>query len=105
MADTDDLDVFLLAAEKFADGLGLGLDGAGRGLLDEDVAVLPVLEGEEHEVDGLVQAHYEAGHRRFGEGNGLAIAYLVDPQGDDGAAGAHHVAVAGAADLGSIRLA
>ena len=101
MADADDLDVLLLAAEEFADGLGLGLDGAGRGLLDEDVAVLAVLECEEHEVDGLVQAHDESRHARLGEGDGLAVAYLVDPEGDDAAARAHYVAVARAADLGA----
>ena len=100
VADADDLDVFLLAAEEFADGLGLGLDGAGRGFLDEDVAVLPMLEREEHEVDGLIQAHYEAGHRRFGEGDGLAGTNLVDPEGNDAATRAHYVAVARAADLG-----
>lgn len=44
----------ILPDEEFEDGLGLGLDDAGRGRLDEDVAVLAVLEGEEHEVDSLV---------------------------------------------------
>ena len=34
VTDADDLDVLLIAAEKFAYGLGLRLDGAGRGLLD-----------------------------------------------------------------------
>ncbi len=100
MADADDLDVFLLAAEEFADGLGLGLDGAGGGFLDEDVAVLAVLEGEEDEVHSLFEAHDETGHPGFGESDGVAFADLVDPKGNDGAAGAHHVAVAGAADLG-----
>ena len=100
MADADDLDVFLLAAEEFADGFGLGLDGAGGGFLDEDVAVLAMLEGEEDQVDSFLEAHDEAGHGRFREGDGLAGADLVDPQGDDAAAGAHDVAVAGAADAG-----
>ena len=104
MADADDLDVFLFAAEEFADCLGLGLDGAGRGLLDEDVAVLAVLEGEKHKVDGLVQAHDETRHAGLGEGNGLAGADLVDPERDDTAARAHDVAVARAADLGGVRL-
>ncbi len=101
VADADDLDVFLLASEELADGLGLGLDGAGGGFLDEDVAVLAMLEGEEHEVHGLVEGHYEARHRGLGEGDGLAAADLVDPEGDDRAAGAHYVAVARAADLGA----
>ena len=105
MADADDLDARLVAAEELADGFGLRLDGAGRGFLDEDVAVLPVLEGEEHEVDGLVQAHYEAGHRGFGDRDGLASADLVDPERDDGSAAAHYVAVARAADPGRARMA
>ena len=71
MADTDNLDVFLLATEELADGLGLGADGAGGGLLNEDVAVLPVLEGEENQVYGLLETHDEAGHRRLGEGDGV----------------------------------
>ena len=101
VADADDLDVFLFAAEEFADCLGLGLDGAGRGLLDEDVAVLAVLEGEKHKVDGLIQAHDETRHAGLGEGNGLAGADLVDPERDDTAARAHDVAIARAADLGA----
>ena len=54
MADADDLDVGLVAAEELADGFGLGLDGAGRGLLDQDIAVLTVFKGEENQVDGFV---------------------------------------------------
>ena len=100
VTDADDLDVFFAAAEEFADGFGLGLDGAGGGFLDEDVAVLAVLEGEKDEVDRFVEAHDEAGHLGLGEGDGLAVADLLDPEGDDAAAGAHHVAVAGAADAG-----
>ncbi len=105
MADADDLDLGLVAAEEFADGFGLGLDSAGGGFLDEDVAVLAVLEGEEDEVHGFVKTHDEAGHLGLGDGDGLAISYLVDPEGDDAAAGAHHVAVAGAADAGVQRVA
>ena len=98
MANANDFDVFLLSTEELADGLGLGLDGASGGFLDEDVAVLAVLEGEKHKVDGFVKAHYEAGHRGLGDGDGLAVLDLVNPEGDDGAAGAHYVAVTGAAD-------
>ena len=100
VADAYDLDVFFLAAEQLAHRFGLGLDGAGGSLLDEDVAVLAVLEGEEHQVNRLLESHYEAGHLGFGEGDGVALTDLVDPEGDDTAAGAHHVAVTGAADLG-----
>ena len=60
-----------------------------------------MLEGEEHEIDGLVQAHDEARHAGLCEGDGLAGADLVDPAGDDAAARAHDVAVARAADLGA----
>ena len=88
-----------LVLEQVTDGLGLGLDGAGRSFLHKDVAVLSVLEGEQHEIDGLFERHDEAGHPGLGEGDGVALAYLVYPQGDDGAAGAHHIAIAGAADL------
>ena len=114
MADADNLDRILcgwfdrltnrrgppLIRKELADGFGLGLDGAGGGFLDEDVAVLSMLEGEQDQVDSFLKAHDEAGHGRLREGDGLSGADLVDPQGDDAAAGAHDVAVAGAADLG-----
>ena len=100
VADADDLDVLFLAAEELADGFRLGPDGAGGGLLDEQVAVFAVLEGEEHQVHSLFQGHDEPGHVGLGDGDGVAGFDLVDPQGDDGATGAHDVAVAGAADFG-----
>ena len=99
VADADHLDVFFAAAKEFAHRLGLGLDGAGRRLLDQDVAVAAMLEGEEHEVHRLFEAHNEARHLGLGEGDGVALADLVDPERDHTAARAHHVAVAGAADL------
>ena len=99
VANANHLDVFLLAAEQLAHRLGLRLYGAGGGFLHEDIAVLPVLEGEEHEVDGLLERHDEAGHRGLGQGDGVAVADLVNPQGNHGAAAAHHVAVARAADF------
>ena len=100
MADANHLDVFLPSAEELAHGFGLGLDGAGGGFLHQDVTVLAVLEGKEDQVHGLLQAHDEAGHPGLGEGNGAAMPNLVYPQGDYAAAGAHHIAVAGAANLG-----
>ena len=99
VADADDLDVFFLAAEELADGFRLGPDGAGGGLLNEQVAVLAVLKGEEHQVHSLFQGHDEPGHVGLGDGDGVAGFDLVDPQRDDGAPGAHDVAVAGAADF------
>ena len=91
--------------KQLADRFGLGLDGAGRCFLDEDVAILAVLEGEEHKVHGLFKRHDEAGHLGLGDGDGVALADLVDPQRDDAASAAHHIAVAGAADLGVTRVA
>ena len=89
-----------LVLEQLDDGLGLGLDGACGCFLDQDVAILAVLEGEEDKIDGLLQTHDEAGHGGLGDGDGVALADLVYPQGDDAAAAAHDVAIAGAADLG-----
>ncbi len=100
MADADNFDFFFLASEEFADGFCLSADGAGGSFLDKDVSVFAVLEGEEDQVNSFVQAHDEAGHRGLSEGYGIAVSYLVDPQRYDGAAGAHDVAIAGAADLG-----
>ena len=111
VADADDFDLGKrfrvkpgmrgLVLEEVSDGFGLGLDGAGGGFLDEDVAILPVFEGEEDKVHGLLEAHDEAGHPGLGEGDGVALADLVDPQRNHAAAAAHDVAVAGAADLGA----
>ena len=108
VADADDANlrgIGCLVLEDIYHGLGLGLDGAGGGFLHEDVAILPVLEGEEHQINSLFQAHDEAGHPGLGEGDGVAFANLVYPQGDDAAARAHDVAVAGATDLGAAAVA
>ena len=59
---------------------------------------------QRHKVHGFVQAHQEAGHLRVGDGDGLARFDLVDKQGDNAAAAGHDVAVAGAADGGSLGL-
>ena len=99
VADADDFNILLTAAEEFADGFSLRLDSAGRRLLDQDVAIAAVLEGEEHEIHRLFEAHNKARHLGLGEGDGVALADLVDPERNHAAARAHHVAVAGAADL------
>ena len=93
-----DLDVVLVPSEEFADSLGLGPDGAGRGLLYEDVAVLPVLECKEHQVHRLLEAHDESCHGRLRDRDRQAVPYLLDPQRDYASAGAHHVSIACAAD-------
>ena len=99
VADTDDLDGVLVAAEQLAHRLGLGLNSAGRSLLHQNVAGDAVLEGEQHQIHRLVQTHDESRHGTLSDGDGLARANLVDPQRNHGTAAAHHVAVAGAANL------
>lgn len=88
-------------AEDLLHGLGEVADGRRRRLLDEQVARVGVLEGELHQVHGLIQVHEEAGHVGVGHGERLALADAVDEQRDDAAARAHDVAVAGAADGGA----
>ena len=105
MADADHFDILLLASKELANSLSLGLDGAGRSFLHEDIAVVSVLESEEDEIDGLLQRHDEAGHLGFGQRDGVAITYLVYPQRNNRTAGAHHIAIAGAANLGFARVA
>ena len=100
VADADDLDFLLLAAEELAHGLRLCLDGAGRGLLDQDVAILSILEGEEDQIDSLLKGHDEPRHLGLGERDRIPLADLVDPQRNHAPARAHHIAVARAADLG-----
>ena len=99
VAGADDLGAH--AAEDLLHGLGEVADRGGRRLLDEQVAGVGVLEGELHQVHGLVQVHEEAGHVGVGDGERLALADAVDEQRDDAAARAHDVAVAGAADGGA----
>lgn len=99
VAGADDLGAH--AAEDLLHGLGEVADGGGGGLLDEQVAGVGVLEGELHQVDGLVQVHEEAGHVGVGHRQRLALPDAVDEQRDHRAARAHDVAVAGAADGGA----
>ena len=76
-------------------------NGRGRGLLDEEVARVGVLEGEGDQVHGLVQVHEEARHVGVRDRDRPPRAYLVDEEGNHAAARAHHIAVAGAADGGA----
>ena len=41
--------------EQLDHGLGLGLDGAGGGFLNQDVAILAVLEGKQNQINSLFQ--------------------------------------------------
>ena len=79
-------------------------DGGSIRFLDEQIPRLSVGESEEHQLHRLVQVHEETGHVRVGDGDGLARLDLLDEQGDHAAPAAHHVAVAGAADGGVLRL-
>ena len=99
VAGADDLGAH--AAEDLLHGLGEVADRGGGRLLDEQVAGVGVLEGELHQVHGLVQVHEEAGHVGVGDRQRLAFPDAVDEQRDDAAARAHDVAVAGAADGGA----
>ena len=105
VADADHFDILLLTSEELANGLSLGLDRASGGFLYEDIAVVSVLESEEDEIDGLLQRHDETCHLGFGQRDGVAITNLIYPQRNNRAAGAHHIAIAGAADLGFARVA
>ena len=101
MSDADDLhrDLVLRIKKGFRRP-GQGLDGAGRRLLDQNIPALAVLKGKQHQVDRLLQAHDKAGHAGLRDGDGLALADLLDPQGHNATTGAENVAVARAADLG-----
>ena len=97
-------DVGAGVAEELLNSLGQIADGGSIGLLNEQVAGIAMLEGEHNQIHSLVQIHEEAGHVGIGDGDGIARLDLVDEQGDDAAAGAHDVAVAGAADGGAAAL-
>ncbi|MOA02623.1 hypothetical protein D3C78_1220820 [compost metagenome] len=66
--------------------------------MHEQVTVVAVLEGIQHQIHGIRQSHHEAGHVRVGQGQRLAGADLLDEQRDHRTARGHHVAVTGAAD-------
>ena len=97
-------DVGAGVAEELLNSLGQVADGGSVGLLNEQVTGVAVLEGEHNQIHSLVQVHQEAGHVGVGDGDGVASLDLVDEQGDDAAAGAHDVAVTGAADGGAAAL-
>ena len=97
-------DVGAGVAEELLNSLGQVADGGSVGLLNEQVTGVSVLEGEHDQIHSLVQIHQETSHVGVGDGDGVASLDLVDEQGDDAAAGAHDVAVAGAADGGAAAL-
>ena len=91
-------------AEQRLHRLGQIADGGGVGFLDKQIAGVGVFKGEHNQVHRLVQIHQEAGHIGVGDGDGFAVFDLVHKQGDDAAAAAHNIAVAGAADHGTAAL-
>ena len=94
-----DLPDRIIRVEELQQRLCLGLNRAGRRLLDQNIPVLSVFKRKEHEINGLVQRHDKARHRRLGHGQRLSGLDLLDPKGNDAPAGAHHVSVARAADF------
>ena len=100
VTDADDLDFLFFAAKQLTHGLCLRFYGAGGGFFDEQIAVFAMLESKEYQIDRLFQRHDESGHGGLSDGDGVAGFDLVDPKRNDGAAGAHDIAVTGAADLG-----
>lgn len=98
VAGADDLHRVIRLAQQAGEGLGQHLDGGGRRLLHEDVAVLAVLEGVEHQVHGVGQRHHEAGHGRIGDGERLAGTHLLNEQRDDRTARGHDITVTSAAN-------
>lgn len=105
MANANDFDVLFAATKEFTDSFGLGLDGTRWSLLDEDIAILTMFKSKQDKIHGLIKTHNEACHSRFCQSDWLAIADLVNPEGNDRAPAAHYVAIACAADLGGARLA
>ena len=97
-------DVRARIAEQLLNSLRQIADGRGIRLLNKQIAGIGVLESEHDQIHSLVQVHQEAGHVGVSDGDGVASLDLVDEQGDDAAAGAHDVAVAGAADGGAAAL-
>ena len=85
--------------EEVADSLSLRLNRASRSLLNQDVTVLAMLEGKEHQVHSLLQTHDETRHLRFSQGDGVALANLVNPQRNHATTRAHHITITCATDF------
>ena len=89
MANTYHLDVVLgragtcrrpLMPEQLTHRLSLSLDGTRRSLLHEDVTILSVLKGEEHQVHRLLQTHDESRHPGLCQCDGITLSDLVYPE-------------------------
>ena len=77
----DDADLGL-GTEEFDHCPSEDVDRAGRGLLNEDVTRLCVLEGVKDEIDRFLERHQEPGHAGIGEGDRLPLLHLPEEQRD-----------------------
>ena len=105
MTGTDD---FHLGLSVFGIHLGVNLleglckhvEGCGRGLLNEEIAVVAMLKGIHDKIDSIIKRHHEAGHVGIRDGDRLALYHLLHPKRNHGTTAGHYVSIAGAADGG-----
>lgn len=97
MPHTDQLDG-IIGLKDTLERVRQRLDGGRGRLLHEEVARFAMLEGVEHQIHCICDAHHKAGHRGIGHGERLTGLDLLDKEGDDRAARGHDVAVARGAD-------
>ena len=64
-----------------ADRLRQSLNGRGRRLLHEDVAIGTMFESEKHKIDGIIERHHKARHVRISQRQCLARPHLLDENG------------------------
>ena len=69
-----------------------------RRFLHEQVTVMPMCKGIDHQVDRIIQRHHEARHLRVGNRDRFTLFHLFHPERDHGTPARHHIAVARAAD-------
>ena len=99
MAYADHADFFFLSTKQLTHSFCLCLDGTCRSLLDEDVAILPMLKSKKDQIHRFIERHDKTCHGRLCQCDRIPIPNLVNPERDDGATGAHDVSVTGAADF------
>ena len=99
MTDANHLDILLLTTEQLTHRLRLRLYRACRSLLHQDVTILPMLKGKQHQVHSLLERHDKSRHLRLRQRNRVALTNLLNPQRDDTSARAHHITIACAANL------
>ncbi|MCY1175079.1 hypothetical protein D9M73_153010 [compost metagenome] len=97
MAGTDDLDG-IVTSEQFLERLRQVRHCRGRCFLDENIALLGVLERVQNQVNRILERHQEACHVRVSDGQRLTALQLIDEQRDHRTTGCHDVTVAGCAN-------